>query len=158
MNLNVRKGDNVIVLTGKDKGKTGKVLTADPDTGFVTVENVNMVTCHIKPTSAQQQGGKVQKEGNIHSSNVQIICPNCSKSARVRHSEVEGKKARVCAKCGGSLDAALKVDKASKKKSVVKAKKASKKEEAAAKLEPTKQNSKASGLRRSMNKESSDGR
>ncbi len=115
MNLNVRKGDNVKVLTGKDKGKTGKVLATDPRTSKVLVEGVNIATHHIKPRSATEQGGKKKVEAPLDVSNVQIVCPSCGKSVRVRHQEIDGKNARICAKCGASLDATLKADK--KKKS-----------------------------------------
>lgn len=121
MNLNVRKGDNVKVLTGKDKGKTGKVLATDPKTGKVLVEGVNMATHHRKARSASEQSAKVKVEAPLDVSNVQIICPACGKSVRVRHQEIDGKNARVCAKCGASLEPAVKSDK-SKKKSDKKAK------------------------------------
>lgn len=114
-NLNVRKGDNVKVLTGKDKGKTGKVLATDPKTGKVLVEGVNIATHHIKPRSATEQGGRKKVEAPLDGSNVQIICPSCGKSVRVRHRVIEDKNARICAKCGASLDAALKAEKSDKK-------------------------------------------
>ena len=114
MNLNVRKGDNVIVLTGKDKGKTGKVLATSPKTGKVLVEGVNIATHHNKPRSATEQGGKKKVEAGIDVSNVQIICPSCNKNARVRHGEANGKAVRVCAKCGANLDE-KKADKSKKK-------------------------------------------
>ncbi len=124
MNLNVRKGDNVKVLAGKDKGKTGKVLATDPKTGKVLVEGVNIATHHLKARSANQPSGKQKAEAPVDVSNVQIICPSCNKSVRVRHQEIDGKNARVCAKCGASLDAALKADKKKKaEKSDKKAKK-----------------------------------
>ena len=114
-NLNVRKGDNVKVLTGKDKGKTGKVLATDPRTNKVLVEGVNIATHHLKARSATEQGGKKKVEAPIDCSNVQIICPSCGQSVRVRHQEIDGKNARICAKCGASLDAALKAEKTKKK-------------------------------------------
>lgn len=155
MNMNVRKGDNVIVLTGKDKGKTGKVLAVNPDNGRVIVEGVNIATCHVKPRSAQQTGGKIKKESGIDSSNVQIVCPGCSHSVRVRHNVVDGKKIRVCAKCGASLEVAVKVEKG-KKKTVVNKK--TKKEGVDKKEAPVKENKKLGVTKRSMNKESGDGR
>ena len=123
-NLNVRKGDNVKVLTGKDKGKTGKVLATDPKTNKVLVEGVNIATHHLKPRSATDQGGKKKVEAPIDGSNVHIICPSCGKSVRVRHQEIEGKNVRVCAKCGASLDVDKKADKKSKKADKSKPKKA----------------------------------
>ena len=125
-NLHVRKGDNVKVLTGKDKGKTGKILATDPKTQMVLVEGVNIATHHIKARSATEQGGRKQVEAPIAASNVQIICPSCGKSVRARHQEIDGKNARICAKCGASLDAALKVDKADKKAKKAAEKKAKK--------------------------------
>ncbi len=115
MNLNVRKGDNVKVLAGKDKGKTGKVLATDPKTSKVLVEGVNIATHHRKARAAGEQSAKVQVEAPLDVSNVQVICPSCGKSVRVRHSEIDGKNTRICAKCGASLDAAVKADKAKKK-------------------------------------------
>ena len=125
-NLHVRKGDNVKVLTGKDKGKTGKVLATDPKTSMVLVEGVNIATHHIKPRSATEQGGRKKVEAPIAASNVQIICPSCGQSVRVRHQEVDGKNVRICAKCAASLDVAVKAEKPDKKK---KAEKKSKKAE-----------------------------
>ncbi len=116
MNLNVRKDDTVKVLTGKDKGKTGKVLATDPKTGRVLVEGVNIASHHMKARSATQPSGIRKVEAPIDVSNVQIVCPSCGKSMRVRHSEIDGKNARVCAKCGASLDAALKAEKTKKSK------------------------------------------
>lgn len=102
--LNVKKGDNVIVLVGQDKGKKGTVISASPKKETVRVEGVNVVTKHVKPRGAQQPGGMMKEAGNIHVSNVQIICPDCGKPTRVGHAIVDGKKARVCKKCGASLD------------------------------------------------------
>ncbi len=117
MALHVKKGDNVLVLAGKDKGKTGKVLSANPANHTVVVDGVNVVTKHRKPRSAQQPGGIEKVNGNIDSSNVQIICPACGKATRVGNAEVNGKKSRVCVKCGASLDAkAAKAEKKTVKK------------------------------------------
>ena len=137
-NLHVRKGDNVKVLTGKDKGKTGKILATDPKTQMVLVEGVNIATHHIKPRSATEQGGRKKVEAPIAASNVQIICPSCGKSVRARHQEIDGKNARVCAKCGASLDAALKADKADKKAKKAADKKAKKADEKVAEDKPKK--------------------
>ena len=114
MKLNVKTGDNVVVIAGKDKGKTGKVIAAYPSAGRVKVENVSVVSRHRKPRSAQVPGGIFKEPAAIDVSNVQIICSACNKATRVRHAEADGKKVRVCAKCGASLDTA-KVDKKSKK-------------------------------------------
>lgn len=114
MKLSVKTGDNVVVIAGKDKGKTGKVVAAYPAAGRVKVEDVNVVSKHKKPRSAQVPGGIFKEAAAIDASNVQVICPACGKATRVRHGEADGKKVRVCAKCGASLDVA-KVDKKTKK-------------------------------------------
>ena len=115
MALNVKKGDNVVVLAGKDKGKTGKVVSANPSKNTVVVEGVNVITKHNKPRSAQDKGGIVKENGNIDVSNVQIICPVCGKATRVAHAEEDGKKIRVCKKCGKSLDVKAKPEKKTRK-------------------------------------------
>ena len=114
MKLSIKTGDNVVVLAGKDKGKTGKVIAAYPSTGRVKVEDVNVVTKHKKPRSAQVPGGKFKEPAAIDVSNVQVICPSCNKATRVRHAEADGKKVRTCCKCGASLDV-VKLDKKAKK-------------------------------------------
>ena len=131
--LNVKKGDYVLVLTGKDKGKKGAVLSASPKTETVKVEGVNVITKHVKPRGAQAPGGIQKEPGNIHVSNVQIVCPDCGKGTRVGHAVVDGKKARICKHCGASLD---KEGKAVAKKE--KARKAKKGTEASAEETPKK--------------------
>lgn len=134
MKLNVKKGDNVIVLTGKDKGKKGRVIAADPDSGKVRVEDVNVTSKHKKARSAQDQGGIVKQEGVIDVSNVQIVCATCGKQTRVAHSvDEKGKKFRQCKKCSASLD--LKAEKAAKKAAKKDKKKADAKVETEAKPE-----------------------
>ena len=119
-NLNVRKGDTVVVIAGKDKGKQGKVLACFPAKQRITVEGVNIISRHTKPKSAQDKGGIIKKEGSIHVSNVMIVCPACGKATRVYHKMEDGKKIRVC-KCGKSLDAAsAKVEKKTAKKAPAK--------------------------------------
>lgn len=133
-NLNVKTGDNVVVIAGKDKGKTGRVIAADPSAKRVTVENVNVVTKHKKPRGPQNPGGKVKEPAGVDVSNVQIICPSCNKATRVGHAEQEnGKKIRVCKKCGASLDAKVKADKKGKKGAKAEAEKPEKKKAAKAK-------------------------
>lgn len=124
MSLNVRKGDNVLVIAGKDKGKTGKVLEADPKTGKVRVEEVNIISRHKKARSAQDTGGIMKQEGAVDVSNVQIICPECNKATRVGHEEVNGKKVRKCMKCGASLDVKAEAKKTKKETKAKRAKKA----------------------------------
>lgn len=101
--LNVKKGDTVVVITGKDAGKKGKVVASYPKKGRVVVEGVNIITKHKKPRSAQDKGGIVKHEGTIDVSNVMIVCPTCGKATRVKHNIVDGKNVRVC-KCGAVLD------------------------------------------------------
>ncbi len=108
MALNVKKGDTVVVIAGKDKGKTGKVLAAMPANNSVVVAGVNIVAKHQKPKSAQDKGGIIKRENKIDASNVQIVCPSCNKATRVAHSEKDGKKERICKKCGASLDVVAK--------------------------------------------------
>lgn len=102
--MNIKKGDNVLVIAGKEKGKVGKVLQTSPKTGKVTVENINMVTKHKKPKSQQDKGGIIKKVAPMEASNVMVVCPNCGKATRISHKEVDGKKVRICKKCGASLD------------------------------------------------------
>ena len=106
--MNVRKGDNVMVIAGKDKGKAGKVLAVRPATGRVYVEGVNIVSKSKKPRNAQDKGGILKQEGAIDASNVMHICGECGGVVRVRHIKEERdgkmKSVRVCAKCGASLD------------------------------------------------------
>ncbi|MDE7394898.1 MAG: 50S ribosomal protein L24 [Clostridiales bacterium] len=128
MSLNVKKGDTVLIIAGKDKGKTGKVVSCDPANGRVVVEDCNMITKHTKPRGANQPGGRNKVAGPIDVSNVQIVCPDCHKATRVAH-KIDGEnKIRVCNKCGASLEA-KKVEKKAKKS---KADKAEKTEEAVA--------------------------
>ena len=116
MTLHVKKGDNVLVIAGKDKGKSGKVLTAIPADNAVIVSDINIVSKHKKPKNAQDKGGIIKKENKIDASNVQIICPVCGKATRVAHAVDEnGKKFRQCKKCKASLDKAVSVKKETKK-------------------------------------------
>ena len=101
--LNVKTGDKVVVITGKDAGKQGKVLATNPSKNRIVVEGVNIISHHTKPRTAQENGGIIKKEGTIDVSNVMIICPTCGKPTRVKHSAADGKSVRVC-KCGAVLD------------------------------------------------------
>ena len=107
MALNVKKGDNVVVIAGKDKGKSGKVLTVIPSDNAVVVSGVNIIHKHKKPRSAQDKGGIMKAEGKINASNVQVICPACDKATRVGSKVVSGKHVRVCKHCGEALDKAV---------------------------------------------------
>ena len=101
--MNVKKGDTVVVLSGKDKGKQGKVLGTVPREAKVVVEGVNMVTCHVKPRKQGETGGIVQREAALYASKVQVVCPKCRKGTRVAHKIENGKKSRVCKHCGAEL-------------------------------------------------------
>jgi len=96
----VRKGDRVQVLSGDDRGKTGRVLDVIPETNRVLVENVNMVTKHQRATQTLRQPGIVKREGAIHMSNVLPVCPECDAPTRVGFVDIEGKKMRKCSRCG----------------------------------------------------------
>jgi len=101
--LHVKTGDTVVILSGKDKGKKGKVLETSPKEQKVIVEGCNMVTKHVKPTRAGQAGGIVKAEGAIYACKVMAVCPKCGKPTRVAHKVNEdGTKSRVCKKanCG----------------------------------------------------------
>jgi len=101
--LNVKKGDQVVVLSGKDKGKKGKVLEAHPKSGMVIVEGVNVVSRHRKPRKQRDQGGIIKKESNIRACKVMRICPKCHQPTRVRHRIENGEKKTVCAKCAAVI-------------------------------------------------------
>ena len=123
MKMNIKKGDTVYVITGKDKGKSGKVTAVYSDKNKVLIENVNIVTKHQKPKSQQDKGGIVKKPAPIDASNVMVVCPVCNKATRISHKEIDGKKARICKKCGASLDKEfVKQTKKEAKKSIAKAK------------------------------------
>ena len=103
--LNVKKGDTVVVLAGKDKGKRGKVMSANPTKGRVIVEGVNMATVHV---SAQKSGGKdsgiIKREASIDVSNVMRVCPKCNEPTRIGHKFLDdGSKVSVCKKCGETI-------------------------------------------------------
>ena len=102
--LHVKKGDTVVVLSGKDKGKQGKIITAMPKAGKVVVEGVNKVKRHSKPSLKVPNGGIITKEMPLHACKVQLVCPACNKPTRVGHKEVNGKNSRVCKKCGEVIE------------------------------------------------------
>ena len=103
MSMNIKKGDTVVVLSGKDRGKQGKVLGSVPKSSKVVVEGINMVTCHVKPRKQGEQGGIVKREAALAACKVQVVCPKCSKATRVSYKIENGKKTRVCKKCGAEL-------------------------------------------------------
>ena len=110
--LFVKKGDTVQVIAGKDKGLTGKVIAADPDSNRVLVEGANRIKKHTKITQSTrgaQQGGIITQEAPVHVSNVQVVCPNCGKATRIGHRRSEpdanGKthSVRICRRCNGDI-------------------------------------------------------
>ncbi len=102
--MNIKKGDKVKVLTGKDKGVESTVLHAYPTSQRVAVEKVNMVTKAQHPTQQNPQGGLTHVEAPIHVSNVALVCPKCKKATRVGIKREDGKKIRICKKCGAQID------------------------------------------------------
>ena len=101
--MNIKRDDKVIVLSGKDKGKEGKVLSVDPKAGKVIVEGVNVATKHAKPRKQGEQGGIIKIETPINACKVMVVCPKCGKATRVAHKLENGKNVRVCKKCGANL-------------------------------------------------------
>ena len=101
--MNIKKNDTVIVLSGKDKGKQGKVQKTMPEAGKVIVEGVNMATCHVRPRQQGEQGGIIRREIPMYACKVQLVCPKCGKGTRVAHKIEDGKKSRICKKCGAEL-------------------------------------------------------
>ena len=104
MKLHVKNGDTVQILSGKDKGKQGKIISAQPNSGKVVVEGINKVKRHSKPSMKVPQGGIISKEMPLHVCKVQLVCPACNKPTRIAHKIQAGKNARVCKKCGETID------------------------------------------------------
>ena len=103
--IHVKKDDQVIVISGKDKGTTGKVLKTEPATGRVYVEGVNIIKKHQKARTQAEVGGIIEREGSVDASNVMIVCPKCGKATRVSAVvNADGSKNRVCKKCGAVID------------------------------------------------------
>ncbi len=106
MTLNVKKGDTVLVIAGKDNGKTGKVLSVLPSDEAVVVSGINIIAKHKKPRKANEKGGIMKGEGKIHVSNVQVVCPTCNKATRIAHALIDDKNMRKCKKCGAIIETA----------------------------------------------------
>ena len=100
----VKKGDQVRVIAGKDKGADGRVLRVDPARNRVVVEQVNLVKRHLRPSQDRPEGGIIEREAPLHLSNVVPICGACGHAGRIRRGQVGDKRARLCGKCGESLD------------------------------------------------------
>ncbi|HIQ78584.1 MAG TPA: 50S ribosomal protein L24 [Candidatus Scatomorpha intestinavium] len=102
--MNIKKNDKVIVLSGRDKGKTGEVLSADPKGGKVVVQGVSVATKHQKARKQGQESAIIKVETPIYACKVMVVCPKCNKPTRVAHKVgADGKKARVCKHCGAEL-------------------------------------------------------
>ena len=101
--VHVRRDDTVIVISGDDKGVIGKVVAVSPDEGKVIVQGANIVSKHQKPRRQGESGGIIKVEAAMYASKVQIYCSKCEKGVRIQHKIVDGKKIRVCAKCGQEL-------------------------------------------------------
>ena len=102
--VHVKTGDTVVILSGKDRGKKGKVLEVSPKEKKVIVEGINIVSKHVKPRRMGEAGGIIKAEGAIYACKVQVVCPRCGKPTRVGHKVLQdGTKERICKKCGESL-------------------------------------------------------
>jgi len=102
----IRRNDNVVVITGKDRGKRGRVLKVVPSTNRLIVEGVNFIKRHTKPNPQRQiKGGVIEREAAVHASNVQLVCPECGKPTRLGRKILgDGRKVRICRKCEGVVD------------------------------------------------------
>ena len=102
----IRRNDNVVVVTGKDRGKRGRVLKVLPEKNRLIVEGVNFIKRHTKPNPQRQiKGGVVEREASLHASNVQLVCPECGRPTRVGRKILgDGRKVRICRKCEGVVD------------------------------------------------------
>lgn len=100
MGLGIKKNDTVVVISGDDSGKKGRVISVQNNKGRVIVESLNMVKKHMKPSKKYQQGGIIEREAPIQRSNVMLVCPKCDKPAKLGNRILEdGKKVRICKKC-----------------------------------------------------------
>jgi large subunit ribosomal protein L24 len=103
--LRIKKGDTAIVLTGKNKGKSGRILSVLPSKEKVIIEGLNIVKKHMKPSKKYTQGGIIEKESPIHISNVMLMCPKCNKPTRISNIVLDdGRKLRTCKKCSELID------------------------------------------------------
>lgn len=103
--MQIRKNDSVMVISGKERGKTGKVLRVNPKEDAVIIERINIVKRHTKPRGPQQAGGIIEKEASIPASNIMIMCDKCNAPVRVGQKLLaDGNKVRVCRRCGEALD------------------------------------------------------
>ncbi|MBM4146757.1 MAG: 50S ribosomal protein L24 [Nitrospira sp.] len=105
MGLGIKKNDTILVITGKEKGKKGRVLSVSQLKDQLLIEKVNIIKRHMKPTRKYTQGGIIEKEAPLHISNVMLVCPKCSKPTRIGNSLLQdGRKVRMCKKCREVID------------------------------------------------------
>ena len=101
--LHIKRDDTVVVISGDSKGTIGKVIAASPEEGKVIVAGANIVSKHTKARKQGDNSAIVKTEGAIYASKVQLVCPKCNKGVRIHHKVADGKKIRVCAKCGAEI-------------------------------------------------------
>jgi large subunit ribosomal protein L24 len=100
MGLSIKKNDNVLVVTGKEKGKKGRVIFVDPARDKILIERINIIKRHMKPSKKYAQGGIIEKEAPLNISNVMLVCSKCGKPTRIGNTVLsDGKKVRTCKKC-----------------------------------------------------------
>lgn len=105
MGLGIKKNDTILVISGDEKGKKGRVRSIDPEKNRLIVESVNMIKKHMKPSKQYSQGGIIEKEAPVHRSIVMLVCPKCDKPTRIGNKILEnGKKTRACRQCGEVVD------------------------------------------------------
>lgn len=105
MGLDIKKNDTVLVISGDEKGKRGRVLSIETASNRILVESVNMIKKHMKPNKQYSQGGIIEKEAPVHRTNIMLVCPKCDKPTRIGNSVLEdGQKMRSCKQCGEVVD------------------------------------------------------
>ncbi|TET17473.1 MAG: 50S ribosomal protein L24 [Candidatus Cloacimonadota bacterium] len=101
----LKKGDHVLIISGEDRGKKGKILSIDKTKNKIIVEGANLIKKHVRPRKQGEQGGIIEKEGTVHVSNLKLICPKCGEPTRIQKSALDNqKRVRVCNKCGEFID------------------------------------------------------
>jgi large subunit ribosomal protein L24 len=105
MGQNIKKNDTVLVITGREKGKRGRVLSIYPSNNRILIERINMIRKHMKPSKKYTQGGIIEKESPLHISDVMLICPKCNKPTKISSTLLQdGRKVRACKKCSEVMD------------------------------------------------------
>lgn len=101
--MKIKKGDTIFVMSGDDRGRSGKVIKVSPKKGMILVEGINMQKKHRRPRKEGEKGQIIEKPGFIPASNVKMVCPKCAKPAKMGHKTVGKKKFRICRKCGQEI-------------------------------------------------------